>query len=92
MTKKEAGDKAGAPEVPGPTMRVRRGRYVGGYTRAWQSVPFGETMVTVSGKEYEVRETFAYIWEDRQFAPAWEWEEGFTDVPAVNEGQIIRRQ
>lgn len=81
MVKKE-------PEPGGPTMLVRKGRYLGQYSRNWQSAPFGEAFISRPGQTHEVRESFKYLWEDKQYAALWEWEGEPEMVPAINEGQV----
>jgi len=89
MTKKQAADTETGklPEGTG-TVQVRKGLYRGQNNRAFQSVPFGETMVCRAGLVYEVRESFAYLWQDEQFAALFEWQGEMEGVPAVNPGQV----
>lgn len=82
----------GAPAASeGPMMLVRRGRYVGTYSRGFHSVPFGEQLLARPGQEYDVRESFKYLWNDPQFDSVWEWLGPETLVPAVNEGQVAAK-
>jgi hypothetical protein len=79
--------KDSAP-ADGPTVLVRKGRYIGAQSRGYDSVPFGERFVARPGVEYEVRETFSYLWKDPQFAAVWEWDGEPVAVPAVNPEQV----
>jgi len=87
MAKKEQeGAASAAPS--GPTVLVRKGRFVGRGGRRFESLPFGEQLVCQSGETYEVRESFKYLWVDPQFAELFEWDGEPYEVPAVNEGQV----
>jgi hypothetical protein len=86
MAKQKAAE--GAPQEAKGVVTIRKGLYRGPDGRAFVSVPLGETMVCRSGRIYEVRETFAYLWVDPQFAMLFEWKGEPEEVPAINEGQI----
>jgi hypothetical protein len=88
MTKKQEEGAASAAPSTEPMMLVRKGRYVGGSGRRFDSVPFGESLVCRTGETYEVRETFKYLWYDHNFASMWEWDGEPHLVPAVNPGQV----
>jgi hypothetical protein len=81
-------DTKAKDETVGPTMLVRKGRYVGVNGRAFESVPFGERLVCRTGQTYDVREQFSYLWLDPHFSIAWEWLDEPERVPATNEGQV----
>lgn len=85
---KKATDKSEEGEQKPPMKLVRRGLYRGMSGRAFQSVPFGETIVLRTGLEYEIGEQFAYLWKDPQFAAMFDWKSELVEVPAVNEGQV----
>lgn len=93
MTKQEKETKE-APAVPAaPAMQmmvIRRGRYVGGRSRVYDSVPWGERLTVRQGVEYQVRDSFAHIWQDPRTNQDWEWLGEPEQVPAVNEGQTPR--
>lgn len=87
MAKQKAADE-GVPLPPTGTVLVRKGLYRGHNGRSFQSVPFGETLVCMAGRTYEVREPFRYLWVDPQFQHLWEWEGQPYEVPASRDGQI----